>query len=353
MGRLVRRRRPVDLRLLRVHAQPQRAADHVSAASEVLLDRCVRGACRAGDPRRAEGAKAVFLNVAPPNAPHTLSVGARARLEGLPALPPPRYADRFATAPLPRYPNFDEADVSDKPPFLGAIWPRLTSEQIAGAHRALPGTDGLAARRRRPRRARCESAEAQPGLSQHRHHLHVGQRLDPRRAPARRSNDRGWQRQRGEVLPLRGSARVPLIAAGPDFPARRTVSGPVVNADRPHDHGHRRRSSDAPARRHLAPGCSSRPDAAERARRPARDLREPARRAALPIDPNRALPLRRLRHQRTRALRPGSRPGAREPARRPAVCAIEAILARALTKLQACKGADCRVDVGDLPEPGV
>ena len=191
---------------------------------------CTRG-LPSGRSAPRGGRESRFLNVAP-NAPHTLSVGARARLEGLPALPPPRYADRFATAPLPRYPNFDEADVSDKPPFLGAIWPRLTSEQITALTAHYPGTDGLAARRRRPRRARCESAEAQPGLSQHRHHLHVGQRLDPRRAPTRRSSlTEDGSASEVRFFPFEGSARVPLIAASPDFPARRTVSGPVVNAD--------------------------------------------------------------------------------------------------------------------------
>ena len=153
LGRLARRRRPVDIRLLRLHAQPKRPAKDLSAAARGTTRPTSTRALPSGQsaPPRRRG-KPFFLNVAP-NAPHTLSVASGARMEGLPAVPPPRYADRFAATPLPRYPNFDEADVSDKPAFLPVLWPRLTPVQIEGltAHYrgrmgALLGVDDLVER---------------------------------------------------------------------------------------------------------------------------------------------------------------------------------------------------------------
>ena len=46
-----------------------------------------------------------------------------------PALPPPRYADRFPNAMAPRPPSFNEEDVSDKPTWV-RTQPLLTSTQI-------------------------------------------------------------------------------------------------------------------------------------------------------------------------------------------------------------------------------
>jgi arylsulfatase A-like enzyme len=48
-----------------------------------------------------------------------------------PAIPPPRYADRFPNAVAPRPPSFDEADVSDKPGWVRQKAP-LTSTEKSG-----------------------------------------------------------------------------------------------------------------------------------------------------------------------------------------------------------------------------
>src|SRR5205823_4265586 len=50
------------------------------------------------------------------------------------AKPAPRHAHAFDTEPLPRPPNFNEADVSDKPAAIRKL-PRLTSSQIAEIQR--------------------------------------------------------------------------------------------------------------------------------------------------------------------------------------------------------------------------
>jgi len=61
-------------------------------------------------------------------APHTESrADSGGRCGGI-ALPAPRDEDSFRDARLPRPPSFNEADVSDKPPFVRAL-PRLTARQ--------------------------------------------------------------------------------------------------------------------------------------------------------------------------------------------------------------------------------
>lgn len=87
--------------------------------------------------RSATAARVPFLLFVAPFSPHE------------PATPAPRHADRFLAAPLPLTPSFDEADVSDKPSFIGAL-PRLskrTVEQMTAFHRrrlqALQAIDDL------------------------------------------------------------------------------------------------------------------------------------------------------------------------------------------------------------------
>jgi arylsulfatase A-like enzyme len=67
------------------------------------------------------------------NAPHTTFSRDEGspRYEGAPAVPQRHHAKAFANSPLPRPPNFDEQDVSDKPqlPFT-TTFPPLTQEQI-------------------------------------------------------------------------------------------------------------------------------------------------------------------------------------------------------------------------------
>lgn len=58
-----------------------------------------------------------------------LSFGAPHQYRNGPPLYQRQDATRFRDVPLPRPPSFDEVDVSDKPPWLGAV-PELTSEQV-------------------------------------------------------------------------------------------------------------------------------------------------------------------------------------------------------------------------------
>jgi arylsulfatase A-like enzyme len=174
--------------------------------------------------------KPFFLNVAP-LAPHTVAVASAARQEGLPAVPAPRHATRFATAELPRYPNFNEADISDKPA-VEAFFPEpMTEEQIAAL------TDHY--------RGRMGSLLAVDDLVQRvvRTLKRAGVYDD---TDIIYTSDNGWilgeHRLRDPVsedgravgvkyVPFEGSSRVPLLAAGPDFPAGKTVNGVAVNAD--------------------------------------------------------------------------------------------------------------------------
>ena len=66
-------------------------------------------------------------------------------------MPPPRYADVFADEPMPIYPNFNEADISDKPTTLADYFPTpMNADQIAqlqdhwrGRMGALLGVDDM------------------------------------------------------------------------------------------------------------------------------------------------------------------------------------------------------------------
>jgi N-acetylglucosamine-6-sulfatase len=71
-----------------------------------------------------------FINraSADPAEPFFLNVWTRAPHQ--PAIPAPRYADRFESTALPRPPSFDEADVSDKPRFIRDL-PRLSDRKIS------------------------------------------------------------------------------------------------------------------------------------------------------------------------------------------------------------------------------
>ncbi|HEY3188072.1 MAG TPA: sulfatase, partial [Solirubrobacteraceae bacterium] len=201
---------------------PRRPSEYSTDVYTRLAEQAIRRARRVGKP--------FYLSLAP-NAPHTVSVASRAEVEGTPALPPPRYARRFATTPLPRYPNFDEADVSDKPAFLGSIWPRLTADQIdaltvhyRGRMGALLGVDDLVERVVRAlRRGGVDDDTDIIFTSDNGWILGEHRLVDPTTQDMRASGVK--------FFPFEGSSRVPLMAAGPDFPARRTVRGPVVNAD--------------------------------------------------------------------------------------------------------------------------
>ena len=134
---------------------------------------------------------------------------------------------------MPRYPNFDEADLSDKPAIQAFFPDPLTGRRDRVAHGALARAHG------RRCSASTTSSSASSGV------------LKRRRAPTADTvivftSDNGWilgeHRLKDPVsfdgratgvkyLPFEGSSRVPLIIAGPDFPRDRTVRGVATNAD--------------------------------------------------------------------------------------------------------------------------
>ncbi len=180
--------------------------------------------------RAVDGDKPFFLNIAP-TAPHTVAVETSARKEGTPAVPAPRDADVFADALLPRYPNFDEADISDKPAVEDFFPNQLTPQEIVelqehyrGRMGSLLAVDDLVAdvkgelRRQGVARNTVFVFTSDNGWILGEHRLH-----DPITQTGEASGVK--------FVPYEGSARVPLIIAGPGFPEGRTVRAPTSNAD--------------------------------------------------------------------------------------------------------------------------
>ena len=160
--------------------------EDLSAPAALLLDRRLRRPGRARDPRRPPGGQAVLPERRAQRPAHRLRRVARARWRARPRCRRRATPIASPTRRFPHYPNFDEADVSDKPPFLRLVFDRMTPLEIDAAHRPLPRPHGLAAGRRRARRARRAGAAAQRRPRQDGRHLHLGQRLDAGRAPAHR-----------------------------------------------------------------------------------------------------------------------------------------------------------------------
>ena len=218
MDRLLRRSRSDHLRLLRHDHQPQRQAEDLSAAGEdystdvysSLAVRALKAAQRSGKP--------LYMSLAP-NAPHTVAVASSATQEGSPAVPPPRYKNVFARTPLPAWPNFDEADMSDKTNFVRQVFDPLTGREISqltdqyrGRMGALLGVDDLV--------ERVVNALKRLGVYDNTDIIFT--------------SDNGWilgehrlkdpTSEQGlttgvKFFPFEGSSRVPRLAAGPDFPA--------------------------------------------------------------------------------------------------------------------------------------
>jgi arylsulfatase A-like enzyme len=292
-----------------------------------------------------------------PNAPHTVAVETRARVEGTPALPAPRHADVYADAELPRYPNFDEADLSDKPTTLSQFFPDpFTPDEIAAL------TDHY--------RGRMGSLLAVDEM--------VAGLVDELKRIGEYENtvivftsDNGWilgeHRLRDPVtqdgraagvkyVPYEGASRVPLIISGPGFPERRRIRGIASNAD-------------------LAPTILDLAGARRKATLPLdgvsllRAARDPdrldGRVALIETFPNpRNVPAyKSIRTKRYRydlqedgqeglydlKLDPWELESVHDD---PRYAAVRAILAEALARLASCGGASCRVPIAPLPPPG-
>ena len=136
-----------------------------------------------------------------------------------PIRPAPRHKDnKFADDPLPKRPNFNEADVSDKPRWLRELFPELTPAEIERRPRATAiGWDHCSRWMRWSGRSR--TAPGPTAARQHRVRLRERQRLSPRS-----------HRLSGKLVPYEESIRVPLAIAGPGV-RQGTTDQLVANID--------------------------------------------------------------------------------------------------------------------------
>jgi arylsulfatase A-like enzyme len=166
--------------------------------------------------RRAPKRKPFFLWFTP-TAPH----GEAGRLPGAvrDPQPAPRHLGRFGTAVAPRTPNFNEADVTDKPAFVQDADP-LDAEDVEdidiryrGRVESLLAVDEAIGRLVRA----------------------VKKAGDMRRTYIVFTSDNGLQLGAHRLLfkeyLYEESLRVPLVVRGPRFPAGATRTQPVTNAD--------------------------------------------------------------------------------------------------------------------------
>jgi N-acetylglucosamine-6-sulfatase len=302
----------------------------------------------------ARRGKPFFLNLAP-NAPHTVAVETEAKKEGTPAEPPLRYVPLAAHLRMPRYPNFNERDMSDKTAILRLLF-------------AQPMSDEVIASLARHYRGRIGSLFAVDDLVARVHRALVRAGVADNTVIVFTS-DNGWilgehrlydtVTQDGtaagvKYVPFEGSSRVPLIIAGPGFPAGRQVTGVTVNADL------------APTILRLTGAHGTLPADGVSLLRRARHPHALDGRAVLleTFENPRGIPTyKSVRTERYRLdVQDNGEEGLYDLKRDPwelqsvdddaRYDAIHAILKRALAKLAACRGATCHVNVGALPEPG-
>jgi arylsulfatase A-like enzyme len=172
--------------------------------------------------REQRGSRKPFFIWWSPASPHREDVATT--LMGRPGpdpRPPHRYAAKSKQYPLPRPPNFNEADLSDKPSNLTSKAPSLTQAQIDQLQLNYEGRVG--------------SLLAVDDW--------VGEMVKTLRRTGQLNNtlimflsDNGWMQGEHRVpgdkfLPYEESLRVPLILRGPGVAAGRTVRGQVSNVD--------------------------------------------------------------------------------------------------------------------------
>jgi arylsulfatase A-like enzyme len=157
-----------------------------------------------------------------PAAPHRedVATGLLGR-QGPDPRPPARYADDVAGLQLPTPPNFNEADLSDKPSALTNAAPPLSEAQIASLADDYQGRAG--------------SLMATDD--------HVGDMVDTLEKTGQLKDtvimflsDNGWQQGQHRItgdkfLPYEDSIRIPLIIRGPGIPKGQRIETQVSNAD--------------------------------------------------------------------------------------------------------------------------
>ncbi len=136
------------------------------------------------------------------------------------AKPPARYSRAFATARLPKPPNFNEGDVSDKPAAIQG-WPLLNADGIADIQR----------------RYRCELESllaVDDGVKKVVDTLKANGALDDTLIVYTSDNGYFHGEHRipdGKMRPYEESIRVPLEMRGPGIPPGVKVNPLVINAD--------------------------------------------------------------------------------------------------------------------------
>lgn len=293
-----------------------------------------------------------FLNVAP-IAPHTVSL--TARREGTPAVPAPRYAQRFANAPMPRYPNFNEADISDKPTTIQSFFPMpLPPQDVAdlqdhyrGRLGSLLAVDDLVERLVRTLKITGEYRNTVIVFTSDNGWIMGEHRLrDPLTETGKAAGVK--------YLPFESSSRVPLLIAGGAFPRHKTVKGVVINADL------------APTILQLTGAKATRPIDGRSLLSAARSPSVLDGRGVLietAANPRGVPAYASIRTQRYRYdLQEDGQEGLYDLKldpweltsfhADPRYARIKAILRAKLTVLRGCSGASCRTTVGQLPEPG-
>jgi arylsulfatase A-like enzyme len=310
-----------------------------------LAERAIEKADRKGKP--------FFLNLAP-NAPHTVAVEEGARNEGSPAVPAPRHADVFADAELPRYPNFNEEDISDKPGSIQTFFPNQMSgseidsltDHYRGRMGSLLAVDDMVKRVVGALRDTGELKNTVIVFTSDNGWILGEHRLrDPFTEDGKPAGVK--------YVPYEGAARVPLMIAGPGFPEGRKVREVTVNADL------------APTILRLTGARATLPQDGVSLRNAARRPEALKHRAVLmetgenPRVPSyTAIRTRRYRYDLQEDGANGLYDLKRDPWELQSVhddpnyARIEAILARKLEALETCEGRSCRVTVGRLPTPG-
>jgi N-acetylglucosamine-6-sulfatase len=133
----------------------------------------------------------------------------------------PRHRGTFANEPIPRAPSFDEADVSDKPAFMGAAYGRLRPGQVARI-------DAAERSRLESLLAVDEAVEAIVGA------LRDTGELDETLILFTSDNGFFAGQHRvpgGKYLVYEPSVRLPMLVRGPGIPAGRTSDELVANVD--------------------------------------------------------------------------------------------------------------------------
>jgi hypothetical protein len=156
-----------------------------------------------------------------PTAPHTTTT--TGGNEGSPAIPPYRYRNLFDTKPLPVWPSYNEADVSDKPciqSFFCWFLPMSSdSDKLAVAHyrgrqAAVMGVDDLV--------GRVVAAVKKTGKASNTIIIFT--------------SDNGWLLGEHRIVAQKQfgfeeSIRVPLVISGPGFTGGKHVTPMVTNTD--------------------------------------------------------------------------------------------------------------------------